>query len=58
MDFSLFHRKFRELDSDFPPLFLPITAYPLSSTKLEIRGKIVSAGIEGMGGRGKGQSVG
>jgi hypothetical protein len=35
-------------------LFLPIIAYTLSSTKLEIRAKIVSAGYRGGGGEREG----
>jgi hypothetical protein len=34
-------------------LFLPIIAYTLSSTKLEIRAKVFLLGIEGLGGRGR-----
>jgi hypothetical protein len=37
-------------------LFLPIIAYTLSTTKLEIRAKLFLLGIEGMGCRVKGQS--
>jgi hypothetical protein len=37
-------------------LFLPIIAYTLSSTKLEIRAKQFLLGIEGVGGRGRGRS--
>jgi hypothetical protein len=35
-------------------LFLPIIAYTLSSTKLEIRAKQFLLGIEGVGGEGGG----
>jgi hypothetical protein len=34
------------------PLVLPIIAYSLSSTKLEIRAKYFLPGSKGMGGRG------
>jgi hypothetical protein len=37
------------------PLFLPIIAYTLSSTKLERRAKQFLLGIEGVGGRGRGK---
>jgi hypothetical protein len=37
-------------------LFLPIIAYTLSSTKLEIRAKQFLLGIEGVGRRRRGQS--
>jgi hypothetical protein len=36
-------------------LFLPIIAYTLSSTKLEIRAKYFMLGIEGVGGKGAGR---
>jgi hypothetical protein len=36
-------------------LFLPIIAYTLSSTKLEIRAKLFMLGIEGVGGEGGGR---
>jgi hypothetical protein len=36
-------------------LVLPIIAYTLSSTKLEIRTKQLLPGSEGVGGRGRGQ---
>jgi hypothetical protein len=39
-------------------LFLPITAYTLSSTKLEIRAKQFLPGSDGVAGRGRGQRKG
>jgi hypothetical protein len=39
-------------------LILPIIAYILSSTKLEIKGKIVSAWYPGGGGKGGGKGKG
>jgi hypothetical protein len=39
-------------------LFLPIIAYTLSSTKLEIRAKYFLLGIEGVGERGREHGVG
>jgi hypothetical protein len=39
-------------------LFLPIIAYTLSTTKLEIRAKKFLPGIEGVWGRGRGGGVG
>jgi hypothetical protein len=35
------------------PLFLPIIAYTLFTTKLEIRAKLFLLGIEGVWGRGR-----
>jgi hypothetical protein len=39
------------------PLFLPIIAYTLSSTKLEIRAKYFLLGSKGVGGRERGRGV-
>jgi hypothetical protein len=40
------------------PLVLPIIAYTLSSTKLEIRAKQFLPGSEGLAGRGRGRGIG